>query len=86
MKVVYATISFHYQGKKFTGQVSMFTPAKTLLLRVYVDLKEWQPKEKERVFTFWKQSDTELFWFDLPKGWKQEMAWKIARQLLKLDW
>jgi len=79
MKVVNAEFDFTYQRKKFHAHLSMFTPVKTLMLRVWLRLYD----NKEQVFVFYKQDKGELFWFDLQDEYKQGLATAIANLLVE---
>jgi hypothetical protein len=78
MKVVEAEFDFTYQRRKFHAQLSMFTPEKTPMLRVWLRLHN----NKELVFVFYKTAKDKLFWFDLPDKYEQGMATAIANLLL----
>lgn len=78
MKVKNSILDFTYQRKKYQGQVSMFKPARKMMVRVYVPLG----KNKEEVFIFYKIKKDELFWFDYHDKWLQNMAKTIANAVL----
>ena len=79
MKVVNTEFDFTYQRKKFHAHLSMFTPVKTLMFRVWLRLHN----NKEEVFVFYQQGKDQLFWFDLHDEYKQGMATALANRLLK---
>ncbi|MES2373408.1 MAG: hypothetical protein V4557_12560 [Bacteroidota bacterium] len=79
MKVVNTQFDFIYERRKYHAHLSMFTPVKTLMLRVWLRLSD----NKEHVFVFYKKEKNQLFWFDLHDAFKQGMATTLANLLLE---
>lgn len=78
MEVVNTRFEFSYSRKKYTAEVSMFTPLTTPMVRVRVDTKEF----KELIFIYYKIKQGELYWYPLYDYWKEGMAKAIANALL----
>lgn len=89
MIVKKGSFPFTFDHRKYTAHVSMFTPVKTPIVRVWLEVP-YKPEpptrkklriEQPDVFVFYKLKPGELFWLDL-HGRKQAIAQKLAQMLL----
>ncbi|NCI51380.1 hypothetical protein GWC95_15735 [Sediminibacterium roseum] len=86
-----AEFQFSFDRRQYTAHVSMFTPAKTPMVRVWVEAPvkpELPSRKKPRipepdVYIYYKHKPGELFWFDSHEGRKRAMAERIANLLLE---
>ncbi len=78
MEVVNTKFEFSYSCKKYSAEVSMFTPLITPMVRVRVESDEY----KELIFIFYKIKQGQLFWFPLFDYWREGMAKAFAETLL----
>jgi hypothetical protein len=85
MKVKRAQFPFTFDRKQYTAHVSMFTPGKTPMIRVWIEgpVKTEPPgRKKMRIpvpefYIYYKQKPGELYWFDLTDGRKWQWRKKL---------
>ena len=72
-------IRFTWKRKKYTASVTETMLNGQRAVAAVVNMG----KGETELFHFLWVSEEDLFWNDIPIEWKQEMAWAIAKELVK---